>query len=390
MTDTTDTTDELQGEAETTDSTRRTVSWLIIVATILALFSTLNVWVERELLDTDEWVEVSDELLADDDVRALLASYIVDELYASVDLGEDLENRLPDNLDPLAGLISAALRAPATEGVDRLLATEGVRTTWTELNRTLHETLVRILRDETRPGVSTADGAVTLELRELVETAGLEFGLSEQALDRLPEDAGRITIVESDELETAQSLVRLVEILSVVLFFAVVGLYAAAVYLGEGRRIDVLRSVGTAVLFASGIILVGRRIAARAASNAVADTPQTRQVAGVVTRIGTQLLRDMAIGGIAIGLLIIGFALLLGRSERARRARALVTPLLLTKPLTAWLTAGAILLIVLFWLPSEPLETWWRGAVFIGLFAVGLEALRRQLRHEHDSNRDAP
>ncbi|WP_394929303.1 hypothetical protein, partial [uncultured Ilumatobacter sp.] len=221
-------------------SGRRAPGWvihaLIVVATVLGVVSGLNVWVERQLLDTDQWVEVADELIADDEVRGLLAAYLVDELYESVDVAEELSARLPEDLDGLGGLLAAALREPATGGVDRLLNTDLVRGSWADVNETAHATLVRILRDDTGPAISTADGIVTLDLGELVKQVGKEFGLSLDVLDKLPEDVGMVTIVESDELGAAQDAVRLIETLNVVLFVVVVALYAAAVYLAGQRR----------------------------------------------------------------------------------------------------------------------------------------------------------
>lgn len=94
---------------------------------MLGVVSGLSVWVKRQLLDTDEWVTAADKLLADDDVRDLLATYLVDELYEAVDVAEEVSARLPEDLEGLGGLLAAGLRDPATDGVNRLLETELVR-----------------------------------------------------------------------------------------------------------------------------------------------------------------------------------------------------------------------------------------------------------------------
>ena len=177
-------------------SGRRAPGWvihaLIVFATVIGVVSGLNVWVERQLLDTNEWVNVADELLADDEVRALLASYLVDELYEAVDVADELSTRLPEDLDGLGGLLAAALRDPATDGVNRLLEADLVRGLWSEAHDTAHGTLVNILKDETGPAV---------------KQVGMEFGLSSDVLDKLPEDIGRVTIIESEELAAAQDAV---------------------------------------------------------------------------------------------------------------------------------------------------------------------------------------
>jgi len=368
------------------DSRQGPANWilhaLIVFASVLAILSGVNVWVERQVLDTGKWVETSDDLLANDEVRGVVAAYLVDELYEAVDIAEELDIRLPDSVDALAGFAAAALRAPATEAVDRLLASDVVREEWSDLNRVAHERFVRILTDDTGPALSTDDGTVTLDLGELVELVGEEFGLSGDVLDRLPEDVGVIIIAESDELATAQDIVRVVEVLSMLLFLLVLVLYGAAIYLaGPQRRRRTIRDVGVALALSGGVVLVARRIALRAAEGA-GDTGDAGAAAGVATGIGTDLLHDMALAGLAYGLLIVGFAALTGPSGLATWLRKLLAPTLVNKPVGTWLSAIAIFLFVLYVLPGEPLESWWRGAIFVALFALALDVLRRQLREE--------
>jgi hypothetical protein len=365
---------------------RRSPRWvvhaLIVFATVLAVVSGLNVWVDRQLLDTDEWVGASDELLANDEVRGLLAAFLVDELYESIDIAEQLDTRLPDNVDALAGLFAAALRDPATNGVNRLLGTDQVRGIWSDVNRTAHETLVRILRDDTGPALSTANGTVTLELRELVKQVGLEFGLSVDVVDKLPEDIGRVTIIESDELAAAQDVVRLIDALSVILFLLIVVLYGTAVYLAGRRRREAIREVGLALIVGSVVVLVGLRVSVGAVEGAVGDVSGAQGAARAAMVIGTDLLRSMALAGLAYGALIAGFAALAGPSNTASRLREKLVPVLLTKPAVAWFSASGAFLLLVYLVPSEPLQSWWRGLIFIALFAGAVVALRQQLARE--------
>ena len=51
---------------------------LILLGAVILLVTTVGVWVDRQVLDTDNWVEVSDELLADPEVRAAVSTFVVD------------------------------------------------------------------------------------------------------------------------------------------------------------------------------------------------------------------------------------------------------------------------------------------------------------------------
>ena len=73
------------------------------------------------------------------EVRAALSIYLVNELFTYVDVSDAAAGPLPDQLQVLAGPISAALRQPAIDGVERVLASPQVQEVWSEANRVAHE-----------------------------------------------------------------------------------------------------------------------------------------------------------------------------------------------------------------------------------------------------------
>jgi hypothetical protein len=266
--------------------------------------------------------------------------------------------------------------------VERLLNTDVFRGLWVDVNEKAHETLVRILRDDTRPSISTADGSVTLDLGELVKQVGKEFGLSLNVVDKLPEDVGVVTIVESDDLDAAQDAVRLIETLSVVLFVLAVLVYAAALYLAGQRRRETIREVGLALMIGSALVLVGLWLAVGSVGDAAGLSPGAEGAARAAATIGTGLLRGLAMAGLAFGALVVGYAALAGPSATARRLREMLVPALLTRPVVAWSAAAALLAVALYFAPGDPLQSWVRGLIFVALLIAAFEALRRQLAHE--------
>jgi len=150
--------------------TRSILAWtLFVVGTLVFFVGSLTVWVKRQALDTDAWVDTSNQLLQNDEVRQALSVYIVDQLYANADPEEVLEERLPTNLQGLAGPIAGALRQPAVEGVDRFLQRPRVQSLWEDVNRVAHQELIAVLEN-----YQGADGsiAVPAALRPYME--GLE------------------------------------------------------------------------------------------------------------------------------------------------------------------------------------------------------------------------
>ena len=49
---------------------------------MLAIVSVFSVWARIHLLDTDDWVGLSSELLEQDEVQVAPATYIVEQVYA--------------------------------------------------------------------------------------------------------------------------------------------------------------------------------------------------------------------------------------------------------------------------------------------------------------------
>jgi hypothetical protein len=325
---------------------------------------------------------LSDELLDEPEVRAALSVYLVDQLYQQLDVTAEIEDGLPEDFKGLAGPLTAALRGPATEGVNRLISSEQFRSTWTEVNRTAHQTLVNIVRDETRPGISTADGTVTIELGVLIRVVGEKLGLSDTFLERLPEDAGRITVFESEELDNVQAAVRVLDFMSWFLFVLVVALYAVAVYVAGDRRLRVLRNIGFGLIGAGVFVLVMRSVAVSNIVDAIIDDPGQRPLATVTGFVSTGLLRQMAWSGIIYGLLIAGFAALLGARSWARSTRRFLAPLLNA---SAGAVAGAtalIIMVILWWSPGRAFDRWVTGLTLIALVIGAVVALRRATQDE--------
>ncbi len=345
---------------------------LIVIATVLAVFSSLTTWVHTDALDTDAWVSTSEELLVNEEVTTAVATYLVNELYTQVDVAGALQQLLPGDLSGVAGALAGALREPVTNGIERVLESPQFAEIWVRANRLAHAEFVAILRDETRPAVSTADGTVTLNLREAIINVGTELGLPQSALDRIPEGAGQITIFQSNELKTAQTYVRVLDFLSWFLFLLTVGLYALAVYLAGGRRRHALSMVGWS-LIAYGITLFAlTALGVRTGVDYYVSDNTNKGLANAIASVATDLLRQLAFAGIAYGVLIIGFAALLGTHPWAVAVRR-HNPI--TTPATAVGGAVVITLVLLWWSPGNAFTRWYTAVVAVALIAGAMAAL---------------
>ncbi len=351
---------------------------LIVLAAIILLVTAVNVWVDRAALNTDNWVDASDELLAEPVVREAIAVYVVDQLYTNVDVAAELTDALPGDFSRLSSVLATALRNPATDAVDRLLSTDQLAEVWSNANRVAHETIVRILEDDARvEALSTADGVVTLEVRQVVVQLADTIGLPSSLIDRIPEDAGQITIIESSKLEDLQSAVAFVQWASWLLFILVVVLYAVAIFLADGWRRVATRGVGLSILIVGLLVLAGLRFGGDILLDSVVEKESNRGVAEAVWQIGSELLKDLGRHIAAIGALIVVGAFLAGPTRIATTIRRFIAPAFVGSSGTRWAIGAAVFLVMVLWAPLPALSTWIGILVFAGILAACIEGLRR-------------
>jgi hypothetical protein len=289
-------------------------------------------------------------------------------LFTAVDLKSELEADLPEQLSGLAGPIAGALRAPASDAIERLVASQRFEDAWSTANRLAHEAFVRVLRDETRVNVSTADGAIVLDLGEAVRNVGEQVGIPQAALDRIPEDAGQVTLVQSSDLEDAQTAVRVLDFTSWFMFVLVVALYALAVALSLRRRLT-LRSVGVGLVIAGLTVLLVRALSIRTAVNVFVEEQRREPLARLVASVTTELLHQLAWTGVVYGLLIIAFAELLGTHRWAVATRRVVAGATESTVMAIAATAGVVILVVV-WSPGRAFDRWVTALTLLAL-AVG-------------------
>ncbi len=357
--------------------TRTILAWvLFVLGTLVILVGSLAVWVKRQALDTEAWVETSTNLLENDEVREALSVYIVDQLYANAEPQEVLEAQLPENLQGLAGPIAGALRQPAVEGVDRFLQRPRVQAAWEEINRATHRELMAVLNDETRGNITTGEGTVTLHLRTLVVNIGTELGFGEQLDARLPPDAGGIVILQSDQLEAAQTGVKAIKWMSWLVILIAFACWAGAIWLASGRR-SMLRNIGAALLVVGILLLVIRRAVGNYIVDALTSGESLRGAVDSTWLIGTSLLRTIGWALIVYGLVILVGTWLAGPSRYAFRARQAIGPTLRDRPGLAWGVLAVVYLLLVLWAPVPALSSWVGVLILGALVALGFEAFRR-------------
>jgi hypothetical protein len=347
---------------------RKTVYALIVVASVLAFIAAFAIWANRQLLETDTWTNTSSELLENPEIRTQVADYMVDTLYANVDVQGELQSALPPRLQPLAGPAAAGIHQLAIRLANEALERPRIQQLWEDANRTAQSTLLRVVEHG-------GSEPVTLDIGTIVDELGQELGIN--AAERLPPNVAQIKVVSNDDLVKVNDLLNLLKTLAWVVTVLALALFALAIYLAEGWRRVALRSVGFALIIVGILVLVVRTVAGNAIIDHLATTESVRPAVRATWEIGTSLLNAQGGAVIFYGLFIVIGAWLAGRMGLASRARRAITPILENR-VVAYSALGLILLLLFLWSPTPGFSRLPTALLLIVLSIVGLEFLRRQ------------
>jgi hypothetical protein len=360
---------------------RKIVAALVGLATLIAFVAIFSIWANRQALNTDNWVNTSEKILQNKKVQERLSAFVATQLFANVDVQEELANQLPPQLQPLAGPAAAGISQLAPQIAERALATSQVQELWADANRAAHEDLLEVL-DGGGETVSTEGGNVVLDLDALLSQVSGQLGVGEGLAEKIPADAGKLTILHSDELSTAQSIAQLIRKLPIVLTVLALLLYALAIYLAGPRRRQALRSAGLGFVAAGLLALIARGIAGGAVVDALVVNEAAKPAAEAVWSIGTSLLVTVAVSAIAFGLLVFVAAWLAGPSRWATRIRREAAPYVRDQPAACAVVAAAVWIALVAWAPVAAFRKPLGILLFLVLFVAGAEILRRQTLRE--------
>ena len=361
---------------------RRLVKALVIVGTVFAFLAVFGIWIERQALNTDDWVNTSDKLIANTKIREAVADYLVNTLYENVDVEKELEEVLPGETKDLAGPVSGAVRSVAGTGANEILQTARARELWRSANRTAHEELIAVLNNE-QENISTGEGEVTLDLKTLVTNLANEVGIGESLAEKLPEDAGRIVILKSEELKTAQTIATAIQGLALVLTLLTFLVFGLAIYLSKEDRWVTVLFCGVGLIVAGFAVIVFRSIAGGIVVDQLVVEESVKPAAEEAWSIATSLMVSIAITAIIFGVLFGIAGWLASPTGSATKSRRVLTPFL--RDYTAWVYALLAIVVCIYFLsaPTQNLRSFLTALILAGLAAAGVHELRRQSEREN-------
>jgi hypothetical protein len=354
----------------------RVIIWGTTVLAVLAIFA---VWANRQLLNADNWANTSTKLLQNAKIRESTSNYLVNQLYANVNVANELKTRLPTQLQPLAAPVAGALQGLATEAAQRAMASPRIQEVWKHANHAADETFIAIING--KGVVATNGGKVTLDLASIVENMTNRLGLPNVS-SKLPPSVAHLTVLKSNQLKTVQDGVKALKGLALLLTIIVPLLYALAVFLARRRRRETLMHVGIAIVLAGVLVIAGRAILTSSVTNSLVKVEANKPAVEAMMGIATSMLAEIAGAFIIVGVPLIAAAWFAGPARLAVKGRRAIAPFLRDQPGWTYGIVTGIMLLIFIWGPIPATHKPAGIIVFLVLALFGTAVLRRQTAAE--------
>jgi hypothetical protein len=353
---------------------------IIWVTTLIAVVGIFAVWANRQLLDPNNWSSTSTQLLQNAVIREATSNYLVEQLYANVNVEEEIKSRLPKELKPVAGPLAGGIRTVATEVAKRALANARVQEAWRHANKAADQSLVTIVEGG-KGAVAITGGQVTLDMSSIVKNITERLGLPNVS-SKLPSSVAHLTILKSKQIKSVQDIGKALKGLDLVLTILVPVLYALAILLARGYRRRTLMNVGIAFVGVGVLVFLLRHITIEQVTESLVNNESVKPAARAVLSIATSRLSEIAGAFVFVGVPLIAAAWFAGPAALAVKGRRAIAPFLREHPDWTYGIVAAIMALIFVW---DPIPATGKAAgilVFLALALFGTYLLRAQTDRE--------
>lgn len=306
---------------------------LIVLGCVLAPLSVLGIWTSNEVSNTDRYVANVAPLISQPPIQKALSDKITTAITDQLNV-QQLARQAATALDarglpraadllnsfsqPLAGAVDGFVHTQVT----RVVASPRAAQLWTQVNRTAHAQLVKVMSGEGGGAITVTNGQVTLSLGPFikdVETDLVNRGF--ELAGKLPPINPNIALFQAKDLSRAQNAYRLINDLKWVLPALTFVFLGLGIYAAKGRRRALLgASLGVAgsMLVLGAALEIARAIYLRSVPPDVLPSDAAAAAFDTLVRFIRDGLRLVA----AIALLIAAVAFFTGPAAAAVRTRA--------------------------------------------------------------------
>lgn len=337
-------------------TTRRSVVVLLtMLACLLSMASVVTIWARNQVLDTDRYLASVTPLATDPVIQDEVARKVSGAISSRLDTTALAREFLP----PRAGVLAAPLGGAVDDFIERTTAdfvhSDAFVTLWTEINRTGHTELVRVLRGEQPEAVVLEAGRLGLDLSPIAEAVRdrlAQAGLS--VVSRLPPITLVVDVASAEGIERAQVVVRRLNLWAILLPVLATTALLGAVALTRRRWTSaaaVLVTAAWSMVVLRALLAVGDRLAAAQVPSGVAST---KAVYAYYAHLTSLLQQGSTVVGVVLALVAAGLVVGPGvmalrrgvRRTDERRSAILLALVLACLVLLAWPGPGPTVVVL--------------------------------------------
>ncbi|MFH8369635.1 DUF2795 domain-containing protein [Streptomyces sp. NPDC018031] len=311
-------------------------AFLVALTIVLAPLGVVAVWVSTQITDTDRYVKTVAPIATEPAVQRELTDRLtawvadtVDDEKATAALADTLRrNGAPPAVVEQARALPEARDAGVAEVVhgvvEKAVTSDQFAGAWETANRRVHPAIVQVLTGKGGSAVETRGGTITLDLGTVLDEVRRELAAAGFETGPIPHVDKSVVLVQTDELDEAQTLMRLLDTLGAGLPVLVVLLGALAVRVFPAHR-AALAAVGAGVALMMLALLVTLDLLRQTYLDSVPADTQPQDAAAAVYDSLLRFLRDATRVTLVAATVVVALAFAgpPGRRGRApRRSRA--------------------------------------------------------------------
>ncbi|NEY33020.1 hypothetical protein GTU99_12600 [Streptomyces sp. PRKS01-65] len=309
-------------------------SVLLVLTLLLAPLAMVAAWVQDTVSDTDRYVATVAPLASEPAVQDALTDRLTDRVVGQVDVKAVTDSfadtlreagappRIVDGAESLEAPLRDAVRSAAERTVSGVVTSDAFRRAWEGANQRSHAAVVHMLTGEGRGALSTGEGAVRLDVGEVVDQvrARLADAGFDEAAAAIPDSDRTVTLLESEQLGKAQDVMRLLDIVGVWLPVLTAVLAALAVWTAPAHRV-MLMATATGVGAMMALLLVALAVLRRAYLDSLPPAVLPPDAAAAVYDTFVRFLHDSTRTLLVVVVVTALAAYLHGAGRVARAAR---------------------------------------------------------------------
>ena len=296
---------------------------LLVGIGCLSLIAFIGVhWTERQVLNTNNWVEMVAPLPQNPVVASALSNYAVDQLYSAVDVTQVIKDALPEKAQFLAAPLSNQLKVLAISTGQTVVVSDQFNQVWVAANRTAIGGLVAVGRSnpaQPPAGTTVKVGKVSLNLNinQLNKLLTEKLGTTgDGVFTNITKQLNTIQVGLKSTANQIRDYFKLIDYANAILPYLAISTLIAAVAIAKKRR-SVVLAASVTVIVLTLLQLIGLHSLRPAILNAVQNSSYRPAVSVIYSAVVHSFNDMVGIVLVASTIVYLSVALLTGKGRIA-------------------------------------------------------------------------